>query len=240
MSTTIVGLADRLFVMLDHDDGVAQIAQAASASSSRSLSRWCRPMRRLIQHVEHAGQARADLDGQPNALALAAGQGARVRRRSGNPGRHSRNPNRSLISFRIRSPMSLSLLPTRHPVWKPVAGIGDTQFGTWLDVREAQSRGPTLTANASGFSRSPLQAAQAVCAWIAAQFLAHPGAIGLAQRRSMFGNDAFERLGHWSLYRSRLRRSCAPAPSPEPYSIASCAAFSRSGSRFHVDAIMRG
>src|SRR6185437_7942875 len=33
--------------------------------------------RRLVQHIEHAGQPRADLRGQPNALALAAGERAR-------------------------------------------------------------------------------------------------------------------------------------------------------------------
>ena len=34
------------------------------------------PDRRLVQHVEHAGQARADLRGEPDALALAARQRA--------------------------------------------------------------------------------------------------------------------------------------------------------------------
>ena len=47
-----------------------------SVTSSRSLSRWCRPMRRLVEHVEHAGEAGADLRGQANALALAARQRA--------------------------------------------------------------------------------------------------------------------------------------------------------------------
>ena len=47
-----------------------------SVSISRWLSRWCRPMRRLVQHVEHADQAGADLGGQPDPLRLAAGQRA--------------------------------------------------------------------------------------------------------------------------------------------------------------------
>ena len=40
------------------------------------------PDRGLVEHVEHAGQAGADLRGEPDALALAAGQragGARQR-----------------------------------------------------------------------------------------------------------------------------------------------------------------
>ena len=40
------------------------------------MSRWCRPMRRLVQHVKHAGQAAADLAGQADALAFAARQRA--------------------------------------------------------------------------------------------------------------------------------------------------------------------
>ena len=43
--------------------------------SRRSLSRWCRPMRRFVQHVHHADQAGADLRGQADALRFAAGQG---------------------------------------------------------------------------------------------------------------------------------------------------------------------
>ena len=33
--------------------------------------------RRLVEHVEHADQPRADLGGQPDALRLAAGEGGR-------------------------------------------------------------------------------------------------------------------------------------------------------------------
>ena len=47
-----------------------------SVSMSRWLSRWCRPMRRLVEDVEHADQAGADLGGQPDALRLAAGERA--------------------------------------------------------------------------------------------------------------------------------------------------------------------
>ena len=63
-----------------------------SVSISRRLSRWCRPMLRLVEHVEDADQAGADLGGEPDALRLAAGQragrrgrarGSRGRRRAG-------------------------------------------------------------------------------------------------------------------------------------------------------------
>ena len=47
---------------------------AWSVSISRSLSRACRPMRRLVEHVEHAGEIRAELRGESDALRLAAGE----------------------------------------------------------------------------------------------------------------------------------------------------------------------
>jgi hypothetical protein len=40
----VIGLADRLLVMLDHDHRVALVAQVLQRVSSRSLSRWCSPM----------------------------------------------------------------------------------------------------------------------------------------------------------------------------------------------------
>jgi hypothetical protein len=40
----IVGGAHRRLVVLDHQHGVAQVAQALQRLDQRSLSRWCRPM----------------------------------------------------------------------------------------------------------------------------------------------------------------------------------------------------
>ena len=39
-----VGRAHHLLVVLDDDQGVAEVAQALQRRISRSLSRWCRPM----------------------------------------------------------------------------------------------------------------------------------------------------------------------------------------------------
>ena len=82
MSTHIVGGADGVLVVLDHDHGVAEVAQALQRFEQARIVALVQADRRLVQHVEHAGQARADLRGQPDALALAARQragGARQR-----------------------------------------------------------------------------------------------------------------------------------------------------------------
>jgi hypothetical protein len=49
-----VGGADGVLVVLDDDERVAEVAQRDERLDERRLSRWCRPMRRLVEHVEHA------------------------------------------------------------------------------------------------------------------------------------------------------------------------------------------
>ena len=74
----VVGLADRLFVVLDDDHGVAEVAQAAERGQQRAVVALVQANRRLVEHVEHAGEVRSDLRRQADALRLAARQ--RVRR----------------------------------------------------------------------------------------------------------------------------------------------------------------
>jgi hypothetical protein len=78
----MVGGADGVLVVLDHDHGVAEVAQALEGFQQARVVALVQADRRLVQHIEHTGEAGADLRGQPNALALAAGQraaGARQR-----------------------------------------------------------------------------------------------------------------------------------------------------------------
>ena len=78
----MVGGADRVLVVLDHDHGVAEVAQALQRFEQARVVALVQADRRLVEHVEHAGQARADLRGEADALALAARQragGARER-----------------------------------------------------------------------------------------------------------------------------------------------------------------
>ena len=72
----IVGDADGVLVVLDHDHGVAEVAQPLERVEEPGVVALMQPDRRLVEHVEHAGQAGADLRGEPDALALAAGQRA--------------------------------------------------------------------------------------------------------------------------------------------------------------------
>jgi hypothetical protein len=70
----VVGGADRLLVVLHHDHGVAQIPQARQRRQQLPVVALVQADGRLVQHVQHAAEVRADLRGQPDPLALAARQ----------------------------------------------------------------------------------------------------------------------------------------------------------------------
>ena len=70
----IVGGADRLLVVLDDEHGVAEVAQLAERAEQPPVVALVQADRRLVEHVEHAGQLRSDLRRQPDALPFAARQ----------------------------------------------------------------------------------------------------------------------------------------------------------------------
>ncbi len=72
----MIGGADRFFVMLDHEHGVAEIAQAFERFQKLCVVALVQADGRLVEHIQHAGQARTDLRGKADALALAARQRA--------------------------------------------------------------------------------------------------------------------------------------------------------------------
>ena len=77
-----VGVRDGVEVVLDDDQGVAQIPQPDQGFDQPPVVALMQADRRLVEHIEHADQPGADLRGQPNALRLTAGQrGRRPRQR---------------------------------------------------------------------------------------------------------------------------------------------------------------
>ena len=70
----IVGVADGVFVVLDDEDGVAEVAQVFEGGDEALVVALMQADGRLIEDVEHAAQARADLRGEADALAFAAGE----------------------------------------------------------------------------------------------------------------------------------------------------------------------
>ena len=71
----MVGLADRVLVVFDHDDRVAEIAQIHQRVEQALIVALVQADRGLIENVHDADQSGADLTGEANSLRFAAGQG---------------------------------------------------------------------------------------------------------------------------------------------------------------------
>ena len=74
MSTTQSADADGLLVVLDDDERVADVAQAHERGDELGVVLLVEADRGLVEDVEHAHEARADLRREPDALRLAARQ----------------------------------------------------------------------------------------------------------------------------------------------------------------------
>jgi hypothetical protein len=70
----VVRGVDRVLVVLDHDDAVAEIAQVLERREQAIVVALVQADRGLVQHVHHAGQPRADLRREPDALRFAPGE----------------------------------------------------------------------------------------------------------------------------------------------------------------------
>ena len=67
-----------VLVVLHHNEGVAQVPQALEGVQKHVVVPLVQADGGLVQNVQHPHEGGADLGGQPNPLALAAGQGARL------------------------------------------------------------------------------------------------------------------------------------------------------------------
>ena len=74
----VVCRPDRLFVVLDNDDGIAEIAQTGQCRQQRAVVTLVQPDGGLIEHVQDAGQVRTDLRCETDALAFPARQSCRA------------------------------------------------------------------------------------------------------------------------------------------------------------------
>ena len=63
---------DRFLVVLHDENAVAHVAQRFQRFEQPGIVALMQADRRFVEHVKHAGQARPDLRGKPDALAFAA------------------------------------------------------------------------------------------------------------------------------------------------------------------------
>ncbi len=108
----VIRRAHGILVMLHDQDGVSQIAQMAKRIEQLVVVALVKPDRRLVEDIKNAHEAGADLGGQTDSLALAAGQGScRARERQiPSPDRLQKpNSSRDRISRKICSAITAML-----------------------------------------------------------------------------------------------------------------------------------
>ena len=69
----VIGALDGLRIVLHHQHRVAHVAQRGQRVEQPLVVARMQADRRLVEHVQHAAQLRADLRRQPDALRFAAG-----------------------------------------------------------------------------------------------------------------------------------------------------------------------
>ncbi len=187
----MVGDADGVLVMLDHDHGVAEIAQALEGFEQPRVVALVQADGRLVQHIEHAGEAGADLRGEADALALAAGQ------RAGGAGEGEIfeadvvEEFQAVADFLEDAPGDLVLLGVERlrQFEEPVAGALDRQFGDLADVLAVD-----LDAQRLGLEAIAVAGGAGHVGEVLAEFFARPVALGFLEAAFEIGDDALERL----------------------------------------------
>ena len=74
----MVGMQDGVLVMLHDEHRIAEVAQVLQRVEQPRVVALMQADGRLVQHVKHARQPGADLRGEPDALAFAAGERAGI------------------------------------------------------------------------------------------------------------------------------------------------------------------
>src|SRR5579875_296729 len=135
----IIGGADRLLVVLDHQHRVAEVAKAFERLQKPVVVALMQADRRLVEHIEHAGEARADLRGEPDALALAARQRARGARQRQVFEADIAQESEALVDLLedARGDVALLLRQALVERAEPLAGVEDRHVGDLADVEAA-------------------------------------------------------------------------------------------------------
>ena len=183
----MVGGADRVLVVLHHDQGVAQIPQPGQGGQQAVVVALVQADAGLIEHVEHAGEAGADLGGQADALGLAAGEGhgGAIEAQVVEPHieqeaqAHADLPQHQITDLDLAAAeQGLRPLagPHAHQGLDPVQGVGHAHGGEFVDGVGAhphrQGLGPQPQAAAAGAGHQ---------FEVLLQLLAHRFAAGVAQ-----------------------------------------------------------
>src|SRR5580658_3999726 len=71
----IICTTDGFFVMLDNQNGVAEVAQGFQGAEQAAIVACVQADGWFVEHIQHATEARANLRGQPNPLRFTSRKG---------------------------------------------------------------------------------------------------------------------------------------------------------------------
>ena len=117
----VVRRADRLLVVLDDDDGVPQIPQPLQRRDQALVVALVQADGRLVEDVQDADQAAADLAGQADALRLAARE------------RPCRARQRQVVEPDVEEELHALAHFLEHPVGDHVLAVGELELGHGVD-----------------------------------------------------------------------------------------------------------
>jgi hypothetical protein len=183
----VVGRAHRLLVVLDDEHRVAQRAQALEGGDELRVVALVQPDRRLVEHVEHADQGRADLRGQPDALRLAARQRRRraVHRQVADP--DVVEEAQALVDLAHDEPRDVALGLRQLDVGQPLQRALDAQRRQLVDGDAADQHRPRLGLQPRALARRARPQRHELL-----DLLAREIGVGLAVAALEVGQDALE------------------------------------------------
>ena len=148
--------------MLHHQHRVAQAFEPLQRAEQAFVVALVQADAGLVQHVEHAGEARADLAREPDALAFAAGERGRAARQGEVIEPDIDQELQPLVDLAQNPPGDFQPLRRQR-----VGHAGEPVARAAIDISATSARflPATFTASASGFSRAPWQTAQGRSAW---------------------------------------------------------------------------
>ncbi len=187
----MIGGQDRVLVVFDDDHGVADVSQVFERVEQPRVVALMQPDRRLVEHVKHARQPGADLRGEADALAFAAGE------RAGGPRQRQVLQADVIQEFQpvanflqdARCDFGLLLREGLRNFLEPDVRSLDREITHFADVLAADFHGERLRLQAiaaAGFAR--------VRSLIARQLFAHPVRVRFLEAAFDVADDALERL----------------------------------------------
>ena len=187
----VVRRANRVLVVLDDENGVAERLEAAQRAEQALVVALMQADARLVEHVEHARQPRADLRREPDALALAAGERGAAAGEGEVVEAHVHEELQALLDLAQDAPGDLLALGRElgEHAREPRARAGDGQVAGLGDVGAGDADGERL-----GLEARSVADGAGLLGLVAGQLLAHPGAIGLLEAALQVAQYALERL----------------------------------------------